>query len=220
MLTVGAIAVSNPRPQVVTDVTHFAWIGLLLFVCSSLTLIVLKNIVNEAFFSLSFIQPIIYYVEFNQEYKLVNSPQSIPPNAVRCTIPGVRTYYAAVAHTEHGNIPGRGEAKRCWYSFDGAEYCTADFSWITAPNSALVRNTGCPPPGAIGAGYQFDDGCTYYAAVTRSQWGMLHGKAKDSTCWYPFNGKEYQTSRFYWIVIGIDGLRQYLVEIDEKGINC
>ena len=30
MLTVGAIAVSNPRPQLVTDATHFAWIGLLL----------------------------------------------------------------------------------------------------------------------------------------------------------------------------------------------
>jgi len=29
MLTVGTIAVSNPRPQLITDAMHFAWIGLL-----------------------------------------------------------------------------------------------------------------------------------------------------------------------------------------------
>ncbi|KAK2152463.1 hypothetical protein LSH36_328g03049 [Paralvinella palmiformis] len=107
-----------------------------------------------------------------------------------------------VAHTEWGNIPGRAVAKQCWYSYDGAEYCTADFSWITAPNTKLIRNTGSPPAGAIGAGHQQDDGCTYYSAIARSQWGRIPGKAKGNTCWYAYNGSEHYTSDFDWIVIG------------------
>jgi len=31
LLTMGAIAVSNPRPQLLTDAMHFAWIGLFQF---------------------------------------------------------------------------------------------------------------------------------------------------------------------------------------------
>ena len=31
LLTVGVIAVSNPRPQLVTDATHFAWLCLFQF---------------------------------------------------------------------------------------------------------------------------------------------------------------------------------------------
>ncbi|KAK2152460.1 hypothetical protein LSH36_328g03048 [Paralvinella palmiformis] len=127
--------------------------------------------------------------EANQPHQVIKLLQSVPSNALCPTSVGGRTYYSAVANTELGNIPGRAVAKQCWYSYGGAEYCTADFSWITAPNTKLIRNTGSPPAGAIGAGHQQDDGCTYYSA-------------KGNTCWYAYNGSEHYTSDFDWIVIG------------------
>jgi len=132
----------------------------------------------------------------------VKSPQRIPLGAVYFTTISGERYYSAVAHTPWGSIPGRAVVERCWYPFGGVEYSTADFSWITAPNAKLVCHTGSLPAGAIAAGHQLDDGCTYYAAVARSQWGALPAKAKDNYCWYPYNGMEHKTSDFDWIAIG------------------
>ena len=132
----------------------------------------------------------------------MKSPQRIPLGAVYFTTISGERYYSAVAHTPWGSIPGRAVVERCWYPFGGVEYSTADFSWITAPNAKLVCHTGSLPAGAIAAGHQLDDGCTYYAAVARSQWGALPAKAKDNYCWYPYNGMEYKTSDFDWIAIG------------------
>ena len=38
--------------------------------------------------------------------------------------------------------------------------------------------------------------------IARTSWGNILGKAKDSTCFYPYNGKEYSTDEFYWLVKG------------------
>lgn len=138
----------------------------------------------------------------NQPHQIVKSPTSVPANAICPTSVGGKTYYSALAHTQWGSIPGRAVPNQCWYSYGCAEYCTPDFSWITAPNTKLERNTGSPPAGAIGAGHQTDDGATYYAAIARSPWGRIPGKAKGNTCWYAYNGSEHYTSDFDWVVIG------------------
>ena len=47
-------------------------------------------------------------------------------------------------------------------------------------------------------GYQYDGAGHLYLGVANSQWGTIPGKAKDGTCWYPYGGREYETSDFSW----------------------
>lgn len=37
-------------------------------------------------------------------------------------------------------------------------------------------------------------------AVAETEWGKIPGKAKDGTCWYPFNGEEHYTDAFHYVV--------------------
>lgn len=39
-------------------------------------------------------------------------------------------YYVVVAHTEEGDIPGKGKDGKCWYSFGGEERRAEDFSYV------------------------------------------------------------------------------------------
>ena len=66
----------------------------------------------------------------------------------------------------------------------------------------MKKNEGHPPELAIKCAFQ-EDGTRYlYAAIAGTKWGNIPGKAKDSTCWYSYGGREYSTSDFYWLVRG------------------
>lgn len=111
-------------------------------------------------------------------------------------------YYLAVANTEWGRIPGKARDGVCWFSYWGNEHESTDFDYITHPNSmTTVSNNGDgPPPGARPIGYQDDGRGDQYAAIANSEWGRIPGKACDGTCWYPYNGQEYETDDFEWLV--------------------
>ena len=39
-------------------------------------------------------------------------------------------YYVTVAHTEEGDVPGKGKDGKCWYSFGGEERRAEEFSYV------------------------------------------------------------------------------------------
>jgi len=141
-------------------------------------------------------------------FQLVRSPN--PPQG--CVASGFQndgagTVWTAVAHTNHGDIPGKAIGNNCWYSYGGKEESTNNFSYLTMRNWKLVRNTGSPPQGAIAAGFQNDGAGTVWAAIAHTNHGEIPGKAIGNNCWYPYGGKEESTNNFSWIVSGYDLVR-------------
>jgi len=43
---------------------------------------------------------------------------------------GAGELWAGVAHTPHGDIPGKAKGDICWYPYAGKEELTHDFSWV------------------------------------------------------------------------------------------
>ncbi|XP_046362722.1 uncharacterized protein LOC124139592 [Haliotis rufescens] len=137
-------------------------------------------------------------------YSFVDSAHGFPSNAVMAGIQNDEAgkHWAAVANTPYGPIGGKAKGGTCWYPFDGEENTTEDFSWLTAPAGSVKKVNNCgtgPPPGAISYGQQNDDNREYFAAQADSVWGKIPGKARDNTCWYPYDGKEFTTSDFSWL---------------------
>ena len=114
---------------------------------------------------------------------------------------GAGELWSAVAQSAWGTVPGKAKENTCWFSYGGKEYHTKNFCWLTSMRPVrMERNSGHPPKLAIQCAHQ-DDGAGYlYAAIAETKWGRIPGKAKDSTCWYPYGGKEYYTSDFHWLV--------------------
>jgi hypothetical protein len=112
---------------------------------------------------------------------------------------GAGDLWAAVAHTGHGDIPGKARNGTCWYPYGGKEHTTNDFSWVCTAFE-LVRNAGGPPHGAVDCGHQNDGAGTLWAAVAHTNHGDIPGKAQNNTCWYPYGGKEHTTNDFSWVV--------------------
>jgi len=108
------------------------------------------------------------------------------------------TVYAGLANTPQGRIPGKAKGNNCWYPYGGKEVLTNDFEYVCY-NWALVR--GPQPPDAIACGNQTDGGGIHYSAVAHTAQGDIPGKAKDSTCWYSYGGKEITTGEFSWVVL-------------------
>jgi len=109
--------------------------------------------------------------------------------------------WAAVAHTEHGDIPAKAKNQACWYSYADKEETTENFSWLSVPGYHLTQGSH-PPSNAVACGHQTDGAGTLYAAIAHThEWGEIPGKAKDNNCWYPYRGKEYTTDSlsFSWI---------------------
>ncbi len=136
-------------------------------------------------------------------YCFVGSQYHFPSTAVSLghQNDGAGKLWTAVANTQHGLVGGKAKGDTCWYSYDGREHTTKDFSWLTAPEGRVVtvRNMGSTPPGAVCFGLQSDNK-EYYAALAKCHQGLIPGKARGNTCWYPHGGKEHITSDFFWLV--------------------
>lgn len=68
---------------------------------------------------------------------------------------------------------------------------------ITHNPVAFVRSPGQPPDNTIKPVYQ--NGEELYSAVAITNWGLIPGKAKGDTCWFPYGGKEHDTKNFVWL---------------------
>jgi len=125
-----------------------------------------------------------------------------PPNAINCghQNDGAGTLCAAVAHTEHGDIPGKAKGDTCWYPYGDKETSTKNFSWVVAVGWRTEKGSS-PPAGALKVGHQNDGTGDLYAAVAHTEHGDIPGKAKGDTCWYPYGDKETHTKNFSWIVV-------------------
>lgn len=135
----------------------------------------------------------------------VEIPEQPPDHAIKLGYQndGVGEIYSAVAKTRWGTIPGKAKGKTCWFPYGGKEYTTENFVWLTSMRPVkMKRNEGHPPKLAIQCAFQEDGAGYLYAAIAETKWGKIPGKAKDSTCWYPYGGREYYTSDFYWLVRG------------------
>jgi len=106
----------------------------------------------------------------------------------------------AIAHTQHGDIPGKAKDGTCWYPYGGGEHTTSNFSWIVVPGYRLERAHGNHVPhGAVSAGFQNDGAGALFLAVSQGPHGSIPGKAKSGTCWYPYGGKEHSTNNFMYV---------------------
>jgi len=133
-------------------------------------------------------------------YDLVKSG-SQPSRAVACGHQNdAGTLCAAVAHTDHGEIPGKAKGDTCWYPYGDKETDTKNFSWVVAIGWRLEKGNS-PPAGALKTGHQNDGAGELYAAVAHTDHGDIPGKAKGDTCWYPYGGKETFTKNFSWVVV-------------------
>ena len=60
-----------------------------------------------------------------------NDGMSRPANAVSCGRQSDGVYYAAIARTAKGLIPGKAKDHKCCYCPNGGkEYQTVDFDWV------------------------------------------------------------------------------------------
>ena len=121
-----------------------------------------------------------------------------------------KTYslYSAVALSRWGAIPGKAMGNTCWFSYEGKEYHTENFVWLTSMRQLQVKkNIGRPPKFAILCA---TNGTAWYAAIAMTSWGNIPGKAKNSTCFYPYNGKEYSTNEFFWLVRATPQIEDFL----------
>ena len=133
-------------------------------------------------------------------YTLINSPANLPasvPQGFQKDATG--TVYAAVAHTQWGDIPCKAVPGNAWFPYCEKEHRTNNFSWLVVPHSSLVRQ-GSQPQNAIPCGNQRDKAGTLYAVIAHTPHGDIPGKGKGSTAWYCHGGKEFFTQEFSWIV--------------------
>jgi len=137
-------------------------------------------------------------------YKLekFNKKKPMPSTAVKAGHQNDHNgdYWLGVAHTRNGDIPGKAKGDACWYSYNGKEDDTKEFSWVLVDQWALIRNAGGPPSHSLKVGHQKDGEGDFYSAVAHSQWGNIPGKAKGNTCMFPYGGTEHSTSDFSWVV--------------------
>ena len=92
----------------------------------------------------------------------------------------------------------------CWYSYDGLEFETKNFSWIiTNSEKRLVNNHGHfdPPHNALQATVVHDGNGPYYSILANTQWGKIPGRANAREAWFSYDGMEHNSEDFDWIVI-------------------
>jgi hypothetical protein len=135
-------------------------------------------------------------------HQMVRNAGGPPPRAIACGHqPNFGPLFGAIAHTPHGNIPGKAAGNECWYPYGGAEHTTHDFDWIVSPPFMLLRHQQFPQPGAATPqGHQPNFG-PLWVAIAHAPEGNVPGKASGNTCWYPFGGRENTTSDFSWVEV-------------------
>ena len=116
----------------------------------------------------------------------------------------------------------------CLYSYAGKEHQTDEFSWLLSNGIAKLErneheNVICrlidsafgspklPPENAIRTGFQKgvkdflnqESSGNFYNVLADTSNGLLAAKANAVTgqCLYPYQGKEYSASEYYWIVV-------------------
>jgi len=119
---------------------------------------------------------------------------------------GAGALWCAVAHTNHGDIPGKAKGNDCWYPYGGKEHGTNNFSYVVSRNFRLVRSN-YPPPGALQCGFQNDGAGALWATVAHTNHGDIPGKGKGGDCWYSYGGQEHATNNFSWVVNSWDLVR-------------
>jgi hypothetical protein len=111
---------------------------------------------------------------------------------------GAGDVWVAIAHTEHGEIPGKAQGNTCWYAYGGEEKYTNNFSFVVG-HAHLNHVSQYPNPVHPALGRQHDCGAVW-PAIANTQWGTIPGKAIGNTCWYPYAGKEHVTNDFSYVV--------------------
>ena len=149
------------------------------------------------------LQPRLVVLKYNPVGYVKNNGQHAPHNAVNLGSQKDQfgenyCLYSAVALSRWGDIPGKAKGNTCWFSYEGKEYLTDNFVWLTSMRPLqMEENKGSPPNLAVLCA---TNGTAWFAAVATTRWGNIPGKAKDSTCFYSYDGKEYSTKDFYWLV--------------------
>jgi len=132
------------------------------------------------------------------DYELVKSANT-PTTAIaagnQTGEDGLGKLWIAVAHTDFGDIPGKAMGSTCWWSFNGGEYTTQEFSWVCARGWKLFL--GERPKSVLPVGKQGDT--VFYPIVAHTQYGDIPGKADDKNAWYPYNGLEYTIDKYSWV---------------------
>jgi len=152
-----------------------------------------------------------YITHPNSMTTVPNTGDGPPPGArpIGYQDDGRGDQYAAIANTEWGRIAGKACDNLCWYPYNGQEYETEDFEYLTClrVNDAchesmdidFVQQSDIPENG-LKFGYQDDGRGEHCIAVAETEWGKIPGKAQDGTCWYCYNGQEYETDSFHYVV--------------------
>lgn len=152
-----------------------------------------------------------YVTHPNTMITVPNTGDGPPPGArpIGYQNDGRGDQYAAIANTEWGTIPGKACDDTCWYPYGGAEYETDDFEYVACSRVSdpyhekmdidFVKQCD-PPANGLMMGYQNDGGGDHWVAVADTEYGKIPGKAKDGTCWYCYNGEEYTTEDFHYVV--------------------
>jgi len=110
------------------------------------------------------------------------------------------TVYAAIAHTQWGEIPAKAKGNTAWFPYGEKEYTTNNFSWLKVPGYHLEANKGTPPANAVAAGHQNDGTGPLWVAIANTQWGTIPAKAKGNTAWFSYADIEHTTHSFSWVV--------------------
>jgi len=144
-------------------------------------------------------------------WKLVKGG-NVPQDGVKAGHQNNDDLWCVVAHTNQGDIPGKGKDDTCWYPYGGKEESTKNFSWVVVAHGWELVNGDAPPQNGLPVGYQNDGAGTLWAAVAHTSYGNIPGKAKDNSCWYSYDGKEEISNDFSWVVVS--------GSLDEKeGVN-
>jgi len=134
-------------------------------------------------------------------FKLVNSQGNPPPGAIQTGFQndGAGALWSVVAHTQWGEIPGKGKGGDCWFPYGGKEHHTNSFSWVVVNPWELVRGGNAPQDGV--KGHQNDGAGEVWCAIAHTDKGDIPGKAKGNDCWYSYGGQELHTNNFSWVVV-------------------
>jgi len=130
---------------------------------------------------------------------LEKSKHGVPHGTVKGRQNDSGEYHMVVCHTTHGNIPGKSNGKKGWYSYGGKELETHDFSFVVVrKNFRKVKNVGqIPPCNKFKLGHQNDGAGHLWCVLADTPHGVIPAKGKQGKAWYAFGGKEHETTDFH-----------------------
>ena len=104
--------------------------------------------------------------------------------------------------------PGFATKDEAYYSYEGQDYSSNDFSWVVSENNTYLvhnnHNTN-PPSNALMIAYQQHAYPYYFILGYNKNHGMIPGFFNGSKAVYAYGGKEFTAKDFYWIVVDNPG---------------